>query len=206
MSFSLRTLFGGGSKRAEVRKDIRSPNDLRLGDFVEFGFLPIPKVSNRRFAVVQINEVDYGYGAERSLVLSDETSTIGLSYEAGSQGRTLILTRLLERPDVETLFDKERFAAVFEKGYTSVIPLVARPEPLQAWLDQDGYEERTDAAPARFRDGRGVTWVSFDYYELEGMGDPDFTIEIEVYDDDTEVYACRKLRPDAIEAYWPAGT
>ncbi|MGF1454071.1 MAG: hypothetical protein ACFB6R_01700 [Alphaproteobacteria bacterium] len=199
----LSALFG--REKPVERKAIRSPDGLEVGDYVEFGFLPIPDLSNKRFAVAQINHVDYGHGAQRSLVLASGETTVGLSYEAGDQGRALIVTKLLPRPDVEQLFDMDRFATVFDTGLASALPLIGRPEHLDPWLDGSGYEERVDAVPARFRTGTDLQWSTFDFYELEGMSDAGFTLEIEVYDDDTEIYACRALRPDAVEKYWPSG-
>ncbi len=208
MSFSkITSLFGGGGGETETaRPDIQGPGHLRKGDFVEFGFLPVPELSNRRFQVRAVNDVEYGHGTEHSLTLHDGTTTIGMSGESGDQGPELVLSRLLSRAEVLQIFDADTFGAVFEEGISAPLSLIARPDALAPWLDDKGYQENVDAVQARFREDGSLSWAKFDFYELEGLSDARFRVEIEVYDGgETEVYACRSFRPDAVEKYWPAG-
>lgn len=202
MFSKVKGLFGGGGK--QPRPPLEKPEDLRVGDYVEFGFSDLDALSGRRFRVDQVNAVDYGEGSEASLLLSGESTVIGLSIDRGEGEAGVVVTRLLTRKQVEATFDMEAFGALFDEGFTRDIGVTAMADDLRPWIDGDGYRETADCVKSRFREDGKERWIDFDFYELTGRGDQSLTVELEVYDGETEVYACRWLPMRVIEKLWPA--
>ncbi|MGB0747391.1 MAG: hypothetical protein ACPGO3_01475 [Magnetospiraceae bacterium] len=193
----------GPSTPPPPKRSLTKPEELTVGDFVEFGEAPLPAISGGLFKVEEANAVDYGDGAEPSFIITRRGITLGFSVDRSDGEAGIVVSRRLKRREVESTFDMEAFGSLFGEGYTKDIPVQNIAEELQPWIDPEGYRESVDCLRSKFKSGTGKSWEAFEYYELTGIDDDDLTVEIEVYPDDTEVYLCRWFPIALAEKLWP---
>ncbi|MFQ5535406.1 MAG: hypothetical protein ACE5EM_11360 [Sphingomonadales bacterium] len=206
------TLFRGRGKE-DQRSALEHPRDLQLGDIVKFGFVAQADLSNSRFEVTAINTYDWRDGTDTVFILKGERGNIVWVQVVEEDGdEHLAISRKMTRAQVETLFDPEAFATVFEEGAGTELDARAVPDGFENWTAAR-YAEMEDCTPGYYHEGdyRARELPKYedeatglDYYLLIDDSEQ-FAIEIEVYTaGDTEVSATIYLEPNVIDELWPA--
>ncbi len=193
-----------GRKKQGERPALTRPDDLQKGDMVEFDFSDMSDISGKSFLVESVNQCNYGGGNEPSLVIFHQRTYLGLSVIRDGDVPMLCLSKRIQRSDVEKCFDMTAFGQIFDEGYTKDINIRDNGNFI-GWIKDGYYHENTDCIAAKFIDERGRT-EPFDFYELRSVNDSLYSVEIEVYDGETEIYLCRLLPMHVIRGLWPKDT
>lgn len=175
------------------------------GDIIEFGFCDMNILSDRRFEVLRKEERDFGDRVLISWLIGAQYDTLSLQPSPDGHAGDIVVKTEINRLEVETVFDMRAFVTVFQQGFTKHVPLFEVPARLAEWLDGEGYVQHVDARPGRSRTPPDGGWLDYDFYALYGRSSTDRTIEIEVYPNETRVFACRAFPHHVIERLWPAG-
>ena len=211
---SIKSLFKSFFDTSE--KNLRSlnhPRDLQIGDIVKFRFMPQAEISNQQFQIAKINTYDY---EDRKLtefhLQGDNSEPIFLTVDETDDVPFLAITRKIQRATVETLFNLDEFAKVFDEEGPTKLARKTEPEFLAGWTAQNYIQEifgevgffhkadyRNQVVPECESEGE-----RFENYLL--IDDTrQFVVEAEVYEDgETDVLISIRRPLSDIEELWPA--
>ncbi len=217
MSFFNKWL-GSGDKKEGPRK-LESPKDLAIGDIVSFKLYAPPALCAKPFEVSEVNTYDFEDGIKAELILKAADGTlVFLSYESDDGVESLCLSQKINRSAVEMLFDLAEFSEILdnEQGVVSLnlrcteAELPDQLQHLQGFLaatyHRESFSERGYFHKGDFR----LTGIpdfaegeELDYYSVVSA-DEKHEVEIEVWDDDTDVSITLVTDTQLIEEMWPA--
>ncbi len=175
------------------------PADLDVGDIVRFKLYAPGMLAGSRLTVEAVNTYRYDGEDETEFVLRGEAPrTVFMSVEDGDDGERLWLSTRLRQAEIESLFDADELAAVFDQDGGEVClnrrPGAPVPEGLEDWF-ADRYVRTVQALPGEYfrADLRGKpvpdeAGEGFDLYSLTSP-EEDRAILFEVYDGGDEVLA-----------------
>ncbi|WP_076419564.1 hypothetical protein [Colwellia sp. UCD-KL20] len=210
MSF-LKKLF---KKEAEVERKLTHANQLKKNDIIvlsdSFG-LP-ETLRGQEFQVSAINCYEYENKTETEWVLEGTNNTqIYLTLDIDDE-TYLKFSLKIERNDVETLFNLDDFATIFDEPGNAFLERQADSNSTSQW-SSDQYQQQTYSQVGYFhrKDNRVESLSSYEgkdageQFELYALFDKEDTrgIDIEVWQDgDTEVFLTL-FRPttDIIDMY-----
>ncbi len=200
-------------KEEEPTRVISHPRQLNAADLVQIDdSFSLPEDIRGASLVVQ-NVGTYQFEFEQSPVwtLKGEKGLIYLSIENDSGSDQISFSKRLQKAEVESWFDPDQFARIFEEDYDLRLSPLKQEGDFSSWVDGD-YGLKTFALSGYFYDTdyRGQkapqyegSGEPFDYYCLENEAGT-HAIEIEVYQDGTtEVSASQYLDMGAIKDMWP---
>ncbi len=187
------------------RKLIKSPNDLLVGDLVEFAFDDYQAIAGKTFNVDTMIEIDWGIGPNRLARISYMDDYYLLGRDLSDKNRRVILYKRVHRQEFDKCIDFNIFQHIFEKGYTPMVPVLETvPDEFKMFVEPNSYGENIDCKKASYKEDNKNIAEGFDLYELTGRTDKHFTMSIFVFDGRTEVYFARSFSKSIIENYWPA--
>ncbi|WP_077341516.1 hypothetical protein [Pseudocolwellia agarivorans] len=210
MSF-LKNIF---KKEAEVERKLTHANQLKKNDIIvlsdSFG-LP-ETLRGQEFQVSAINCYEYESKTETEWVLKGTNNTqIYLTLDIDDE-TYLKFSLKIERNDVETLFNLDDFATIFDEPGNAFLERQADSNSTSQW-SSDQYQQQTYSQVGYFhrKDNRVESLSSYEgkdageQFELYALFDKEDTrgIDIEVWQDgDTEVFLTL-FRPttDIIDMY-----
>ncbi|XPF93732.1 hypothetical protein ACM9HF_17170 [Colwellia sp. RE-S-Sl-9] len=210
MSF-LKNIF---KKEAEVERKLTHANQLKKNDIIvlsdSFG-LP-ETLRGQEFQVSAINCYEYESKTETEWVLKGTNNTqIYLTLDIDDE-TYLKFSLKIERNDVETLFNLDDFATIFDEPGNAFLERQADSDSTSQW-SSDQYQQQTYSQVGYFhrKDNRVESLSSYEgkdageQFELYALFDKEDTrgIDIEVWQDgDTEVFLTL-FRPttDIIDMY-----
>lgn len=210
MSF-LKNIF---KKEAEVERKLTHANQLKKNDIIvlsdSFG-LP-ETLRGQEFQVSAINCYEYENKTETEWVLKGTNNTqIYLTLDIDDE-TYLKFSLKIERNDVETLFNLDDFATIFDEPGNAFLERQADSNSTSQW-SSDQYQQQTYSQVGYFhrKDNRVESLSSYEgkdageQFELYALFDKEDTrgIDIEVWQDgDTEVFLTL-FRPttDIIDMY-----
>lgn len=210
MSF-LKNIF---KKEAEVERKLTHANQLKKNDIIvlsdSFG-LP-ETLRGQEFQVSAINCYEYENKTETEWVLEGTNNTqIYLTLDIDDE-TYLKFSLKIERNDVETLFNLDDFATIFDEPGNAFLERQADSSSTSQW-SSDQYQQQTYSQVGYFhrKDNRVESLSSYEgkdageQFELYALFDKEDTrgIDIEVWQDgDTEVFLTL-FRPttDIIDMY-----
>lgn len=210
MSF-LKNIF---KKEAEVERKLTHANQLKKNDIIvlsdSFG-LP-ETLRGQEFQVLAINSYEYENKTETEWVLKGTNNTqIYLTLDIDDE-TYLKFSLKIERNDVETLFNLDDFATIFDEPGNAFLERQADSDSTSQW-SSDQYQQQTYSQVGYFhrKDNRVESLSSYEgkdageQFELYALFDKEDTrgIDIEVWQDgDTEVFLTL-FRPttDIIDMY-----
>lgn len=210
MSF-LKNIF---KKEAEVERKLTHANQLKKNDIIvlsdSFG-LP-ETLRGQEFQVSAINSYEYENKTETEWVLEGTNNTqIYLTLDIDDE-TYLKFSLKIERNDVETLFNLDDFATIFDEPGNAFLERQADSNSTSQW-SSDQYQQQTYSQVGYFhrKDNRVESLSSYEgkdageQFELYALFDKEDTrgIDIEVWQDgDTEVFLTL-FRPttDIIDMY-----
>lgn len=206
-------LFGKKDDESEAVRSLTHPSQLRAGDVIKLSFLDQQDLSAQRLEVTDVNTYDFDNKPYPSFTLKNDAGKVFfLSVEDDNGEEHLVISKVLKRNEVLSLFDEAAFSRVFNAG--AGIKLNRRndfPSKLEEWT-APMYAEEQDCTNGYYHEGdyrnRSLPQYEKDscglqYYLLE---DPDenYAIEIEVYaDGETEVSVAAYLPMTSVEEMWP---
>ncbi len=211
MSFFKR-LFG---KKDEPQRQINHPSQLMVGDIIEItdSFALPDNLRKKQFRISAINSYEYEHHIETEWVLVGEDETeIFLSLEIDDKTE-LKFSLKISPVDVETLFDLEQFATVFDEPGKAELTRQQDTALTTGWTSEYYYQSLF-AKVGYFHRNKDSRSEKLSPYEGEDQGEPFelYTlydheqvrgIDIEVWEDgDTDV--CLTLyRPltDIVDMY-----
>lgn len=203
-------------ERASERGDLRTCDDLRVGDLVTFKHrLSLPDdVQGQTFEVSAIGTYQYADGLYPQLTLDGaEAGRIYLSFKAGDAGHGggITLSRSVPRGDVRALFAEDAFAALWEDDFAE-LAVARKLDAYAGWLGEryaqtgkwvEGYFFDRDCRGEALSDHADDDSEELRCHECEDAGGR-FGLSVEIWQDgDTEVSLDVNCPPDAIDALWP---
>ncbi len=213
--------FGGGGDKDTPPRHLEHPRDLNVNDLVKFKQYGPQLLQEDMFKIEAVNTYHYKSSKEFEFVLRGSTDhTIFLIIDDTDDGAKMRMSVKLPRDIWEQLFDEGALAPVIDEEHGQ-IEVKRRVDPdaedggaalafLTGWTAPEyvresfavrGYyhngDYRNKAIPDSADDGE-----EFDYYGLESK-DEQYALEIEVYDDDTDVLVTYVTDVSLIEEMWP---
>jgi len=209
----------GSGDKTDVQRKLESPKDLAVGDIITFKLYAPPALCAKPFEVSEVNTYDFEDGNKAEMLLKAADGTIVfLSYETDDGKELLCLSQKINRSEVEALFDLDEFGAILdnEQGAVSLNLRFAEadlPDHLQHFqgflgstYHRESFSERGYFHKGDFR----VTGIpdfaegdELDYYSAVSP-DEKHEVEIEVWDDDTDVSITLLTDVSLVEEMWPA--
>jgi len=204
------------SKKDEVdSRTLNHPRDLNTGDIIKFQYLPQIDLSNKQFEISNINTYDFEDRNLTEFTLSgDNKDPIYLIINETDDEPFLSLSRKIQRPDVEKLFDLDEFSELFDNENHSLLNRLSEPENLENWTSNQ-YRQEIFAEGGYFHKG---DYRNKNIPEDESAGDDfeyylaiddtrKYTVEAEVYDDgETDVIITLRLPLTSIEEMWASAS
>ena len=201
-------------QEAASSRTLASVADLQPGDLITFkDRLSLPdEMRGGTYEVSQLGTYLYDDGTYMQLTLvSVESAKVYLGFDPQDARAELCLSKPLSHADIQTLFDADQFADVFEEGH-SQLQLSASGDGWAGWRVND-YQQTIYMATGYFydRDTRGSNLSQYRdddseelrYHELSGTDDR-FEITVEVWGDgETDVTLDVYCPADVIENLWP---
>jgi len=204
------------SKKDEIEtRELNHPRDLQTGDIIKFQYLPQNDLSNRQFEVSNINTYDF---EDRNLteftLTGDNKDAIYLIINETDDEPFLSLSKKIQRPDVEKLFDLDEFSELFDNEDHSLLNRLEEPKNLENWtakqyrqeiFAEGGYFHKGDYRnkPVPVDENSGD---DFEYY-LAIDDNRKHVVEAEVYDDgETDVIITLRLPLSSIEEMWASAS
>lgn len=213
-------MFGRFKKQQDNSvRQLESVNDLQTGDIISLATLiKLPRALHERsLEIIHIATNEFEHDCERVLTLkSDDNQLVYLSIENTDGEQTLCFSKSLARADVESLFDMEAFAGIFDPAH---IRLAAEhiPAHLTGWMREGDYQQSSFDVQGFYHDkdyfeqGKITDSITeagkeFRVHYLESAEDSDFGLSAEVYGDgETEIYLNVYSSQHAIKDMWPKG-
>lgn len=203
--------------RAPTPRTLDHPQQLQLGDMVQFEFCPQPQLSNRSFTVSRFQTLDSGGETEKRgyIWLQDGAQAIRILAAAGESIEVAMellpddLLQLVDQEDVMDLLDPDSGNLHRLKA---IVPPDQLPELLRGWgaaeYRQEGfvkaYRYEKDYRHRLMPPQRGGGEVGCDYAWLVSP-DRQHRLEFVVFDGGrTEVYIATQLPIRKIRELWPA--
>jgi len=191
---------------------LNHPRDLNTGDIIKFQYLPQSDLSNSQFEVSNVNTYDFEDRKLTEFSLKGGTkANIHLIVDETGDDPFLSVSKKLQRPDVEQLFDLDEFAELFDSEDHSILNRLKEPENLAGWTTKQ-YRQEIYAEGGYYHKGdyrnKNVPEAEnegddFEYY-LAISDDRKYVIEAEVYDGgETDIIITLRLPLDCIEEMWP---
>ncbi len=180
-------------KQPEVRKLVH-PSQLEPGDMLvmDNGFVLPELLRGQSFIVETINGYQFQYGEEASFRLRGDSDTpvfFSINSEDGKQ--TACFSLMIEREDVEVLFDLDAFADIFDSEALTELQTLQQPDNYEHWL-ADSYKQTAAPIVAYYyeRDIRKRKPTKFEEDDAEPVqlinltsNDGKKAIDIEVWED-----------------------
>ncbi|MFO6424336.1 hypothetical protein [Motilimonas sp. KMU-193] len=199
----------------KIGRELSQPYQLQQGDLLKMSdsFGLAESFRNQQLEVVDIHTQEFQYRQQTQLVCqgSQREPVYILLDERNKQ--KIKLSVLLRRADVESLFDMDAFAEIFEApGKAKLIPInqTTKWQPLLAnnYLQQDyatvGYLHHQDyrgTQPPAYTDQQHGR--QFEYFSLFGEQEQRW-IEIYVFENgDTDIYLSIEKPISDISELWP---
>lgn len=204
-------LFGGRGKDAPAPA-VGHACDLGPGGFVKLGFVAPEGLARAELQVAGIHALDLG-GTVRRVLAVEATTLRRLEMWRGERG-TIAIARQIDRPDVESLFDLESFARLFDPDEPPNLTLdrIGEPPGFEGWTAATYRQEaareayRHDADPATASIGATLDddVRGFDFYRL--VSDRrSHALEAHVHDGGRTDVALVALLPETVvEEIWSA--
>jgi len=206
-----------GKPAEKVGRELNRPHQLQIGDLLKMSdsFGLAESFRKQQFEVVEIHTQEFQYRQQAQLICQGAAREPVFILLDDKDKQHITLSVLLRRADVESLFDMDAFAEIFdEPGKARLTPLTQTSQ-WQAFLannyvQQDyatiGYYHQQDyrgTKPPAFTDqshGR-----QFEYFSLFGENEQRW-IEIYVFENgDTDIYLSIKRPITDIAELWPKG-
>jgi hypothetical protein len=214
MSF-FKSLFSKNKNPAT--RTLTIPQELQLHDIFTFGdsFALPQAMRKQQLQVIDINTLEFQHEHYAQIIGQGSGSQlVYLSFPDNPQ-KLVKCSLLLTRNDVQTLFDLDEFAEIFEEpGNARLIPLTEQhayadmiaPEYIQQEFMLTGYKHQQDyrgKIPPQYNEeehGR-----EFEFYSLAG-GDGRRFIDIFIFENgDTDVYLSFLRPANDIAELWSKG-
>lgn len=203
-------LFGGGDDAPPP--SVEFPWQAGPGSFFKTGFIAPDGLASSELQVTGVHALDLGAHVRR--VLTIESLDLGKLQLWHGERDKIAIARLIDRRDVERLFDVDQFALLFDhdeppnlvlerrkerKGFVGWTDAVYRQEGAQEAYIQDVDPDETEVGDAL---GKGVRAV--DHYRLVG-DDREHALEAIVHDGGrTDVALIALLAVTVVEEIWTA--
>ncbi|MCE2573508.1 hypothetical protein [Motilimonas eburnea] len=202
---------------AKVGRELTHPYQLQRGDLLKmsdsFGLADFFR--NQQFEVTDIQTQEFQYRQQTQLTCQGAQRDPVFILLDEKNKNTIKLTALLKRADVESLFDMDDFAEIFEPPGKAKLTPLSQDTKWQAflannYLQQDyatvGYWHDTDyrgTKPPAYTDEQHGR--QFEYFSLFGEQEQRW-IEIYVFENgDTDIYLSIEKPISDITELWPKG-
>ncbi|MBL1276468.1 MAG: hypothetical protein COB30_010295 [Ectothiorhodospiraceae bacterium] len=216
----LKKMFGGASKDAPPRL-LEHPRDLNVNDLVKFKSYGPQLLQEDMFKVEEVNTYHYNNSKEFEFVLRGSTEhTIFLSIEDSDGGPKMRMSVKVPRNIWEPLFGDGALGPVIDEegGHVEVTRCTdpdsvnsddalaflagwTAPEYIRESFAVRGFYHKGDYRNKSIPEDADDC-DEMDYYGLESK-DEKYALEIEVYDDDTDVLVTYMTDVTLIEEMWP---
>lgn len=210
----LKSLFS--KKKPISSRTLTHPNELQVHDIFSFGdsFALPQAMRKQQLQVIDINSIEFKHEHYAEVVgQGSDAHLVYLSFPTNPQ-KLVKLSLLLNRSEVEALFDLDDFAEIFEKpGHARLKPLTSEHDYAdmlaQEYIQQDfmttGYKYQQDFRATKPPQDSQQHGREFEFYSLEGNQGKRF-IDIFIFENgDTDVYLSF-LRPvNEITELWIKG-
>lgn len=201
------------SKDKTVTRVLDHPRDLDMGDIIKFQFLAQSDISNKQFEISAVNTYDFEDRKLTEYTLTGDTKdAIYLIVDETGDESFLSLSKKIQRPDVEKLFDMDQFSELFDNEDHSILNRQNEPDYLSGWTTtqyrqeifaEGGYYHKGDYRNKTIPEEESAG-DEFEYYLAIG-DNRKFTVEAEVYDDgETDIILTVRLPITNIEEMWPS--
>lgn len=205
------------SKKKDGIRVLETPNQLEVGDIVEFKYresLPT-SLREKHLEVSKIGTYEYASGTSKEIVLKDENNhNYFMSLEDDNGDVYLCLAKKISRQQVHRLFDEQVFSQLWTDEWVQ-LKIQEHPESLTGWL-ADSYSQTIKEQQAYYyarncydRNGLVEDLSEADdgeelrFHECEG-DDDHYGLNIEISDDgSTEVFLQVFCPTDVIADMWP---
>ncbi len=193
---------------------LAGPADLDVGDIVRFKLYSPGMLAGRRLTIEAANTSrDEGENETEFVLRGEAPRTVFMSVEDGDEGERLWLSTRLKQAEIESLFDADELAAIFDRDGGEVWlhrrPEARIPEGLEDWF-ADRYVRTVQGLPGEYvrgdYRGKSVPDEAGEGFDLYTLTSPDEgrAVLFEVYDGGDEVLAAIIVAPSLIEELWPA--
>lgn len=212
-------VFGGGADKETPPRLLDHPRKLNVGDMVRFKQYAPRLLQEDMFRVEEVNTCHYKSGKEFEFVLRGTSQyTLFLTVEESDDGPRMRLSVKLPRDIWEELFEEGHLSSVIDEEQGQVI-VRRRVDPdtstgalsfLAGWTAPEyiresfairGYYHKGDYRNKTIPDDADDS-EELDYYGLESK-DEKFALEVEVYDEDTDVLVTLITDVSLIDEMWP---
>lgn len=213
MKSFVKGLFGSGKKAGSERR-LEHARELLMGDMIRMSdsFALPPQIRDKLFRVVSVSTYQFERAFDTSFSLeSDSDDHIDIMIEKEDGRERLCISMTIDRDDVESIFDLEGFAGIFDSD--DPVNLKPRAEVgFEGWIGA-AYSQQAQGATGFYHEGADYRGKSpsryeddsqpFEYYELV-TDDERFGIDIEVWEDGETDVALSIYRPvEDIKELWP---
>ena len=205
-------MFSFFKDKPEIRT-LEKPQELQIGDIVSFKDLPPipPDMQGQDFEVTKITGCEYRSGFTTDFIIkSAEGLVVALSIESDNGDDQLVLSRVINRKIVLSLFGEDNFSQLWDDEHIELITQAELPE-LAGWYtesyqqqvcEQEGFFYEQDTR----KDVNADDGLEFRYHECLSS-DEQFGLTVEVYEDgDTEVSLQVYTPISMIQDMWFKGT
>ena len=194
-------------------RNLEHPRDLDKGDIIKFHFMPQTELSNKQFQVSDVNTYDFEDRKLTEFTLKGESSSlIFLTVDETDDEPFLSFSRKVTRNIVESMFDMDEFADIFDSEEATTLHRKNEPPELENWTTDTyiqevfaevGYYHKGDYRNKPVPDDENAG-DDFEYYMLIG-NKRQFLIEAEVYDGgETDIIVTIRRPLSDIEEMYPA--
>ena len=208
-----RRLFGGRADDKAPAREVSHAWDLGPGDFLKMGYTAPEGLSDAELQVTKVHALDLGGAGRVRRVLTIDGGGAEFMLWRGEDGG-LALARELKRKQVETLFDIDQFAGLFDHDETPNLVLERKSAPggLDGWTAslyrqeaaQEAYIQDHDPAAVAFDGTVTDDAQAIDFYRLVG-DERRFALEAQVFDGGrTDVIAIALVGHSVVAELWPA--
>lgn len=208
----VRALFSTHQEnRNQDKRHLRHPRDLREGDIIKFGYLPIGDISGRTFEIKQVNTYLYGNLKYPEYVLEDRAGELLYLMVEDEDGEEYAAVSKKVPKGILQDFLSDSLVEEIKAKKTSV-NFENLPDTLKDWLQAHAYKTVDFQVKGAFVKGdlrnnqsdNTIERDRFVSYILEDNAG-ESAVEVEVYESgETEVCVTTYLDLDSIEEMWPA--
>jgi hypothetical protein len=214
MSF-LKSLFS--KKKSIPARTLNHPNELQVNDIFNFGdsfALPLA-MRKQQLQVTDIQCIEFKHEHYAEIIAQgNDAHLVYLSFPTNPQ-KLVKFSLLLNRSEVEALFDLDDFSEIFEQpGNARLKPLTSKHDYAdmlaEEYIQQDfmttGYKHQQDfRATKPPQDSQQKHGREFEFYSLEGNQGKRF-IDIFIFENgDTDIYLSFLRPANEITELWIKG-